>query len=332
MKFSGFKTRRQLAHGFCTAVLAALLLPWSTSHAQAWPSKPIRVVVPFGPGSALDIVTRTVTEPLRAELGQPFIVDNRAGANGFIAAEAVARAAPDGYTLLSSTNTLHSTNQFLFKKLPYDPVKDFIPVGGMHKGYYVLLVPSSLPVNNVAELAAWLKAHPQKANYGWGATASQIGGAAFLKEVNATATGVPYKSSPQAVTDLIAGQLSFMVLDVTSGLQHVKNGMVKALAVTAPSRLPQLPDVPTTAEAGIPSVDTSAWTGLFVPAGTPAALVQRLSTALQKVLHQPIIAERLDACCSAKVFYSTPAEFDAFLQAERIAWSQKIKAAGIEPE
>lgn len=324
---------RRLVRRFCAAALVAVL-PMSFAHAQQteWPTKPVKVVIPFGPGSAIDIVTRTVTEDLREELGQSFIIDNRPGANGFLAAEAVARATPDGYTLMSSTTTTHSTNQFLFKKLPYDPVKDFIPVGGMHRGYYVLIVPSSLPVNSVAELQAWLKANPQKGSYGWGATASQIAGAAFLKEVNATATGVPYKSSPQAVTDLIGGQLTFMILDVTSGLQHVKNGRVKALAVTSPARLAQLAEVPTSAEAGIPTVDTTAWTGIFAPAGTPAPIVAKLSAALQKTLRKPVIAQRLESCCSAIMFYSTPAEFDEFLRKERISWSQKIKAAGIQPE
>lgn len=324
---------RRVASRICAAALAAVL-PLSLAHAQPqpWPTKPVKVILPFGAGSAIDIVTRAVTEQLREELGQTFIIENRAGANGFIAAEAVARSAPDGYTLMSSTNTVHSTNQFLFKKLPYDPVKDFIPVGGMHRGYYVLIVPSSLPVNSVADLQAWFKTNPQKGSYGWGATASQIAGAAFLKEINAAATGVPYKSSPQAVTDLIGGQLTFMVLDVTSGLQHVKNGRVKALAVTSPARLPQLPDVPTSAEVGLPTLDTTAWTGLFAPAGTPAPIVTKLSVTLQKVLRKPIIAQQLESCCAASMFYSTPTEFDAFLQKERISWSQKIKAAGIEPE
>lgn len=324
---------RRLWQTLCALVLAAIL-PMNFANAQRteWPTKPVKVIIPFGPGSAIDIVTRTVTEELREELGQTFIIDNRPGANGFIAAEAVARAAPDGYTLMSSTTTTHSTNQFLFKKLPYDPVKDFIPVGGMHRGYYVLIVSSSLPVNTVAELQAWLKSNPQKGSYGWGATASQIAGVAFLKEVNATATGVPYKSSPQAVTDLIGGQLTFMVLDVTSGLQHIKNGRVKALAVTSPTRLPQLSEVPTSAEAGIPTLDTTAWTGMFLPAGTPAPIVTKLNAAMQKVLRKPIVAQRLESCCSAMLFSSTPSEFDEFLKKERISWSQKIKAAGIQPE
>lgn len=308
-------------------------MPFPLAQAQeVWPARAVKVVIPFGPGSAIDIVTRAVAEELREDLGQTFVIDNKPGANGFLAAEAVAHAAPDGYTLLSSTTTTHSTNQFLFKKLPYDPVKDFIPVGGMHRGYYMLIVPSSLPVKSVAELTAWLKANPQKASYAWGATASQIAGAAYLKAVGATATGIPYKSSPQAVTDLMGGQVTFIVLDVTSGLQHVKNGRVRALAVTSAERLPQLADVPTTAEAGIPSLDTMAWTGLFVPANTPQYIVAKLNGALQKALRKPMVAQRLYACCSAAMFYTTPSQFDDFLKQQRVSWSQKIKAAGVEPE
>ena len=326
--------RRGLWRRACAAALAAVL-PWGLAQAQgaaSWPTKPVRIVIPFAAGSATDIVARTIADELRAELGQSFVVDNRAGANGFIAAEAVARSAPDGYTLFVTATTTHSTNQFLFKKLPYDPVKDFIPVGGLIEAYYVLTVPNTMPVNSAAELAAWLKANPGKASYGWGATVSQIAGATFLKEVGATATGVPYKSSPQAVTDLIGGQLTFMVQDVTTGLAHVKNGRVKALAVSAPARIPQMPDVPTAVEAGIPGFNASTYVGMLAPAGTPDAIIARLSGAVQKALRKPEVAQRLDSCCSAKLFHSTPAEFDDYLRRDRVRWSQAINAAGIQPE
>ncbi len=331
MNFAEPSFRRRFARHLGAIAIVALM-PLGIAQAQAWPNKPMRVVVPFGPGSATDIVARTVGDELRVELGQPLLIDNRAGANGFIAAEAVARAAPDGYVLLASTNTIHSTNQFLFKKLPYDPVKDFIPVGGMHRGYYLLIVSGTMPVNSATELKTWIKANADKASYGWGATASQIAGFSFLKEANLSATGVPYKSSPQAVTDLIGGQISFMIQDVTSGLAHLKSGKVKALAVSAPVRLPQLPEVPSNIEAGLPTFDTTAWTGLFLPAGTPAVIVARLSAALQVVLRKPAVVQRLEACCSARMFPNTPAEFDEFLKQERIGWAQKIKAAGIQPE
>ena len=184
--------------------VAALSAPWPCASAQdVWPNKPVRVVIPFGPGSATDIVARAVSEELRNELGQAFVVENRAGANGFIAAETVARAAPDGYTLFITSSTTHTTNQFLFKKLPYGPVNDFIPIGGIIEAYYVMTTPLNLPVSNVAELVSWLKANSTKASYGWGATISQIAGTTFLKDIGVSAAGVAYKSSPQAVADLI---------------------------------------------------------------------------------------------------------------------------------
>ncbi|MET4577138.1 Bug family tripartite tricarboxylate transporter substrate binding protein [Ottowia thiooxydans] len=311
-----------------SSVLASI----SAAAQQAWPTKPVRVILPFGPGSATDIVARAVAEEFRAELGQPFVVDNRAGANGFIAAEAVARAPADGYTLFITSNTTQTNNQFLFKKLPYDPVKDFVPIGPINEQYYVLAVPQSLPVNNVAEFVAWLKANPDKASYGWGAAVAQIAGATFLKEVGATATGVPYKSSPQVTTDLIGGQLSFTVQGVTSGLQVLKSGRLKALMVSSPERVPQLPDVPTGAEAGVPGFRASAFIGVFAPAGTPDHIVKLLNTTLIKALRKPEMIARIDACCAGRFIHSTPAEFAEYLRKDRERWATSINAAGIKPE
>lgn len=315
------------------AASCAALLPWTQALAQpAWPSKPIRLIIPFAPGAATDVVARMVSEEMREDLGQTFVIDNRAGANGFIAAEAAARAAPDGYTLMATSTTTHTTNQYLFKKLPYDPVKDFTPIGGMMRGYYLLVVPTGLGVNNVNEWINWLKANRDKASYGWGAAASQISGFSLLKDANLTAVGVPYKSSPQVVNDLIGGQLSFMVLDVATGLAHVRSGRVKALAVSSSQRLPNLPEVPANAEAGLPNFTTTAWVGLFAPAGTPEAIVTRLNGALQKALRKPGVAQRIDACCAARLFPTSPAEFDEFLRQQRVSWAQKIKDAGLQPE
>ena len=191
----------------------------SVLHAQTselYPTRPIKMVVPFGPGSGTDTVARVVAQHMQTYLGQPVTVENRAGANGFIGAEAVARSAPDGYTVFVTSASIHSLNPSLFKALPYDTERDFAHVGGIMEAYYTLLVGESLPVNSVQELSAWLKANPDKASYGWGATVGQIAGATFLKQLNTSATGVPYKSSPQAVTDLIGGQIKFMFNDVTT--------------------------------------------------------------------------------------------------------------------
>ncbi|NBS64687.1 MAG: tripartite tricarboxylate transporter substrate binding protein [Betaproteobacteria bacterium] len=313
--------------------VAALSAPWPCASAQdVWPNKPVRVVIPFGPGSATDIVARAVSEELRNELGQAFVVENRAGANGFIAAETVARAAPDGYTLFITSSTTHTTNQFLFKKLPYDPVNDFIPIGGIIEAYYVMTTPLNLPVSNVAELVSWLKANSTKASYGWGATISQIAGTTFLKDIGVSAAGVAYKSSPQAVADLIGGQLSFVVQDVTTALAHIRNGRVKALMVSAPQRIPQLANIPTGAEVGMPGFDASTYVGMLAPAGTPEPVVSKLSAALQRVLKNPNIIQNMDSCCSSRMFPSTPAEFDAYLKQDRIKWQQKISRVGLEAQ
>jgi len=299
---------------------------------QAWPAKPVRIILPFGPGSATDIVARAVADEMRIELGQPFVVENRAGANGFIAAEAAARAPADGYTLFITSNTTQTNNQFLFKKLPYDPVKDFAPIGAINEQYYVLAVPKALPVNTVAEFVAWLKANPDKASYGWGAAVAQIAGAAFLKEVGATATGVPYKSSPQVTTDLIGGQLTFTVQGVTSGLQVLKSGRLKALMVSAPQRVPQLPDVPTGAEAGVAGFRASAFVGMFAPAGTPEPIINLLNTTLMKALRKPEMIERIEVCCAGHFIPSTPGEFAEYLRKDRDRWAASIRSAGIQPE
>lgn len=316
-----------------STLAAALIAPWPSASAQeVWPNKPVRVVIPFGPGSATDIVARAVSEELRTELGQAFVVENRAGANGFIAAETVARAAPDGYTLFITSSTTHTTNQFLFKKLPYDPVNDFIPIGGIIEAYYVMTTPLGLPVSNVTELVSWLKANSAKASYGWGATISQIAGTTFLKEIGVTAAGVAYKSSPQAVADLIGGQLSFVVQDVTTALAHIRNGRVKGLMVSSPQRIPQLPNIPTATEVGMPGFDASTYVGMLAPAGTPEPIIGRLSVALQRVLKNPGIIQNMDSCCSSRMFPSTPAEFDAYLKQDRIKWQKKINTAGLEAQ
>jgi tripartite-type tricarboxylate transporter receptor subunit TctC len=323
---------------FSAVCTSALLTCFSGGGAlaqapAAYPSKPVKVIVPFGPGSATDIGARTISEELRAALGATFIVDNRAGANGFIAAEAAAKSAPDGYTLFVTASTTHTTNPYLFKKLPYDPVKDFTPVGGVFEAYYVLLVNKDLPVNSLSELVSWLKANPTAGSYAWGATVSQITGASFLKRVGVEAVGIPYKSSPQAISDLIGGQFTFIFNDITTALAHIKGGRVKALAVSSPARIPQLPNVPTLMEAGIANFDAATWVGVMVPAGTPAPIVAQLSTTLQNILKKPSVIQRMESCCSVRLFPAmTPAEFSDYLTQDRNAWAIKIKAAGIQPE
>ena len=269
---------------------------------------------------------------MQGYLGQPVTVENRAGANGFIGAEAVARSAPDGYTVFVTSASIHSLNPSLFKNLPYETERDFASVGGVMEAYYTLLVGETLPVNSVQELSAWLKANPEKASFGWGATVGQIAGATFLKQTNTSATGVPYKSSPQAVTDLIGGQIKFMFNDVTTSKAHLGQQRLKALAVTSPERIVGLENVPTMAQAGVPDFEMTTWVGMLVPKNTPSAVIQTLSTALLKTVALPEVAARMQSCCSARMLIKSPEAFAQYMKDDRARWAKKISDAGVQPE
>lgn len=308
---------------------------FSTLHAQtteSFPNRAIKMVVPFGPGSGTDTVARVVAQQMQTYLGQPVTVENRAGANGFIGAEAVARSAPDGYTVFVTSASIHSLNPSLFKTLPYDTERDFAHVGGVMEAYYTLLVGETLPVNSVQDLIAWLKANPGSASYGWGATVGQIAGATFLKQTNTSATGVPYKSSPQAVTDLIGGQIKFMFNDVTTSKAHLGKQRLKALAVTSPDRIVGLKDIPTMAQAGVADFEVTTWVGMLVPKNTPPAIISTLSAALLKAVALPEVAAKMQACCSARMLVKTPEEFAQFMRDDQKRWAKKISEAGVKPE
>ena len=305
------------------------------SHAQTtdpYPTRPLKMIVPFGPGSGTDTVARVVAQHMQGYLGQPVTVENRAGANGFIGAEAVARSAPDGYTVFVTSASIHSLNPSLFKTLPYETERDFASVGGVMEAYYTLLVGETLPVNSVLELSAWLKANPEKASFGWGATVGQIAGATFLKQTNTSATGVPYKSSPQAVTDLIGGQIKFMFNDVTTSKAHLGQQRLKALAVTSPERIVGLENVPTMAQAGVADFEMTTWVGMLVPKNTPQTVIQTLSSALLKTVALPEVAARMHACCSARMLIKTPEAFALYMKDDRARWAKKISDAGVQPE
>ncbi len=307
----------------------------SPSHAQtteSFPNRAIKMVVPFGPGSGTDTVARVVAQQMQTYLGQPVTVENRAGANGFIGAEAVARSAPDGYTVFVTSASIHSLNPSLFKTLPYDTERDFAHVGGVMEAYYTLLVGETLPVNSVQELIAWLKANPGSASFGWGATVGQIAGATFLKQTNTSATGVPYKSSPQAVTDLIGGQIKFMFNDVTTSKAHLGKQRLKALAVTSPERIVGLEDIPTMAQAGVADFEMTTWVGMLVPKNTPSAIINTLSAALLKAVALPEVAAKMQACCSARMLIKTPEAFAQFMRDDQKLWAKKISEAGVKPE
>jgi tripartite-type tricarboxylate transporter receptor subunit TctC len=315
-----------------TLLTLTLVSPLQAQTTESFPNRAIKMVVPFGPGSGTDTVARVVAQQMQTFLGQPVTVENRAGANGFIGAEAVARSAPDGYTVFVTSASIHSLNPSLFKSLPYDTERDFAHVGGVMEAYYTLLVGETLPVNSVQELIVWLKANPSSASYGWGATVGQIAGATFLKQTNTSATGVPYKSSPQAVTDLIGGQIKFMFNDVTTSKAHLGKQRLKALAVTSPDRIVGLEDIPTMAQAGVADFEMTTWVGMLVPKNTPPAIINTLSAALLKAVALPEVAAKMQACCSARMLVKTPEAFAQFMRDDQQRWATKISEAGVKPE
>ena len=296
----------------------------------AYPDKPIRVIVPFGPGTGTDILARILTEDLRAGLGWNFVVDNRAGGSAQIAAELAARAAPDGYTVFLSTNTPHSANPFLYKKLNYDPIKDFAAVCRIiHYGFILAVNPNS-GIRTVPDLLAFVKSRPGKTSYAFGNSTGQVNGAYFVKAANLDSVAVPYKSTPPAMTDLIGGQVHFMFVDMASSQGHVKAGRLRAIGVMSDQRSKLMPDLPAVGET-VPGFDTTPWAGFFVPAGTPKTIISRLSTETLKTLNKPAVNQKLTELGLEPV-PSGPEELDRFVQQQLKNWGKKIRDAGIQPE
>jgi tripartite-type tricarboxylate transporter receptor subunit TctC len=299
---------------------------------QAYPNKPVRIIVPFAAGSATDIVARLLAEELRGALDQNFIVDDRPGASARIGAEAVAKAAPDGYTLLVTTNTSHSANPHLFKKLNYDPIKDFAPIGGIMNIPVIVVVNPKLPVNSLKELIDYAKARPGKVSFGYGSSIGQVTGTAFAKAAGIDVIATPYKSSPQAMTDLLGEQIDFAVTDMAAGQALVNTGKLKALAVSTERRSSLMPDLPTMAETpALAGFELVAWVAVFAPAGTPGEIVNRLSAEVRKALAKPEVRDRI-ASFAAEVTPSNPEQLAVFVKSQLVSWGKRIKDAGIEPE
>jgi len=300
--------------------------------AFAWPDQPVRIVVPFTPGTGPDIIARFVAEKLAPILGQPVVVDNVAGASGNIGSQQVARAKPDGLTLMSSVNTL-VMNASLFKSLPYDPVADFAPVGLTAWGSLVLVASPAQTPNTVAELVTAAKANPRKVTYGSPgvgtphhlsmALVEQAGGIELLH--------VPYKGTAGAVQDLLGGQIGFMFLPVHVSAQYIRAGRLKAIAVGSPKRLPQLPDVPTLIEAGLVGADVDMWYGLFAPKGTPALLVDRLNREIVEILGRGDTKSTFDAQGLVPAT-STPSALGDIVVRDRERWADVVRNRGISPE
>ena len=317
-----------------TVLTAALIGASFASSAlgQAYPNKPVRIVVPFAAGSATDIVARLLADELRGAFDQSFIVDDKPGASARIGADAVAKAAPDGYTLLVTTNTSHSANPFLFKKLSYDPIKDFAPIAGIMNIPVIVVVNPKLPVNSLKELIEYAKARPGKVSYGYGNSIGQVTGAAFAKAAGIDVIATPYKSSPQAMTDLMGEQIGYAVTDMAAGQALVTSGKLKALAVSTEKRSSLMPDLPTMSETpALAGFELIAWVAMFAPAGTPPEIVNRLSAEVRKALAKPEVKERI-AGFAAEATPSTPEQLGVFVKNQLASWGRRIKDAGIEPE
>ena len=317
---------------FVGLALALASLGGAAVAQDAWPSKPVKIVIGFGPGSGTDLLARMLADELAKALNQPFIVENKPGAAAQIAASQVKAAAPDGYTLLLTSNTTHSVNPHIFKKLPYDPIADFTPVGGIGFFPFILAVDARIPVTTPQEFVAWARANKGKVFYAYGTPTVQIPAEAINRIQKLEATGVGYKSSPDAMTDVIGGRAQFMVTDLASARPQIQGGRLRALATTSSRRTALAPELPTIEETlGIKDFDIAAWTGLFGPAGLPKDVVDKLSGAMLKILARQDFRERMLAS-NIEPTPSDPAAFRAMVKAQLEMWGEKVKIAGIQAE
>jgi len=314
-----------------TLLGAIALAACALAHAQAFPEKSITFIVPFAAGSATDQLARALGQGVTLETKQQVVIDNKPGANAFIGAQAAARAPKDGYTVFITTNTTHAANEHLFHKLPYDPVKDFEPVGLLSKGGQILVVNNNLPVNNVQELIKYAKANPGKLSFGSGSSSSRIAGELFKQMTGSFIVNIPYRSNPPAVTDLIGGQIHLMFTDMATGLPQVKGGKVKALGVSTAKRIPLANEIPTIAESGVKGYESTFWFAAYVPAGTPAPVVARLNEILARAnKSQPVTT--FYSSVGFEPLGGSPEDLRKFQAAETQKWGKIVTAAGIQKE
>jgi tripartite-type tricarboxylate transporter receptor subunit TctC len=322
---------RHFVRHLCRVALLGCILGGAASAAlaQAYPNKPIKLIVPFAPGGFTDVVARILGQKLSVSLGQPFVIENKAGAGSTIGTDFVAKAAPDGYTLVM-VSTTHVISPAIYPKLPYDPIKSFTPVGKLVDSAYVLLVNPKVPANNVAEFIALAKASPDKIHYassGNGSSQHLMGGM-FAAMAGVKMKHVPYKGSGGAANDLVAGVVESSFAGVPNAMAQVPAGRLKALAVTTSKRIPQLPDVPTMQEAGVPGYNASVWLGLLAPAGTPKEVVMKLNAEIAKVLSAADTKKELYAA-GVEADISSPEALNTLMVQELDRWGKVIKDAGI---
>src|SRR5215218_1130626 len=332
---SGRLRGRWQMHGLLRLVLIGLLLTGlpTGGEAQHYPDRPIRLIAPFPAGGLVDVLARALGEELSRTLGQPVIIENRPGAGGNLGADAVAKAPPDGYTLLMTSPGIQSINQFLYTSMPFDPETAFAPISLVADMPMLIVVHPKTNLRTLGDLLAFARANPNKLSFGSAGigTTGHLGQALLTHVAGMKLTHVPYRGAAPAVTDLIAGQIDGVVDNPPTVQPHIEAGTITALAVAAKERIGALPNVPTAAEAGLPGWEASSWFGLVAPAGTPPDIIKELHEHLARAVRQPAM-QRFTLEAGARIFASTPQEFDRTIRAERAKWGEIIKAAKISAE
>ncbi len=311
--------------------LALCLAGIAPSSAQTYPTRPIKFVVPFAAGSATDTLARVLGDHASKTLRTQVVVENMAGGSGVIAAAAVARAAPDGYTVLIATNTTHAANQSLLKQMPYDAVNDFEPITKIGTIVLALIAHPSVPAKNVRDLVTYAKANPGKMSFGAGSSSSRLAGEMLKSLAGIDIVHVAYRSNPQAITDILGGHIQLIFADLSTTLPQIKDGKVTGLGVSSAQRTPLAPDLPTMVEAGVPGYELTAWFAAFAPAKTPKPVVDQLRGALHTALADKATTDRMLAA-GIEAEKSSSEELKAFVVSETKKWAEIVKAAGIQPE
>ena len=313
-------------------ILILIFLATNAAAQDAWPSRPLRFILPFPPGGGTDILGRLIAERLSAALRQPVVTENRGGAGGNVGAEAAARSAPDGYTILLAAPSL-AISPTLYTKLNYDPRKDLAPISLVAAVPNVMVTHPSVPARTLKEFIALAKAKPGAMNFGSGGsgTSNHLAGELFNLAAGAKLIHVPYKGVNLAMNGVLAGEVQLVFIGIPVPAPHIRAGRLTALAVLAPKRSPLLPDVPTAAEAGMPDFDVTTWYGILAPAGTPRPIITRLNAELVKLMHAPDLQERL-AAMATETMTSTPEEFAAYLDREIAKWGEVVRKAGLRAD
>ncbi len=314
---------------FCLLGLLAGILQMAPLAAQDFPNRPIHIIAPFGPGTATDTVARVVAAEMSRRTGQSVVVDNRPGAEGQIGAQAAATAAPDGYTIFVTTQTTQAINQHVYKTLPYDPVKSFAPISGLSSGAQIVVVRNDLPVKSIPELIALARAQPGKLTFGSGNGSARGAAELFRIMAKVDLLGVPYKTQPQVLADLLGGRIDMTFSDFTVGLPPVRDGRARGLAVTSPERYPGLEQLPTVAESGLPGYESRPWNAAYAPAGTPRPIIDKLNQLIREAVASEAYQTLLRTTLGVP-FPGSPEELAAWQEKETAKWGEVVRIAGMK--